>query len=291
MDARNDDGPAAASGDNPVRAYYDQTAEREWQRLTRLDDGAVEQALHARAFAQFLPAPPARVLDLGGGPGRWTLWLAERGYAVTLADLSPGLLTLAREKIAQAPAHVRARVEAVVEADARDLSSLAAGTPFDAVLALGPFYHLTGARDRERAASETHRVLRAGGLLFAAVMPRYARLVAAVLEHGRNAFPGRVERILRSGVYQDERPGRFTGAYLFDPGEVAGFFAANGFDARRLMASQGFLSLLQTEAGDLAGRDPHAYAVLLDLAYATADDPTLFGMAAHLLYVGQRADT
>jgi len=51
--------------------------------------------------------PGARVLDLGGGPGRYTIWLAEQGHHVTLGDLSIELLSMARTHIREA--HVEGR--------------------------------------------------------------------------------------------------------------------------------------------------------------------------------------
>src|SRR5215212_6553355 len=133
-----------------VRAYYASFGEREWQRLTNPDDGAVEFALTKHFLARFLPSS-GRILDLGGEPGRYTIWLAEQGYQVVLADLSPELLALARTQIAAAG--VDQQVEAVVEADACDLSRWPDAS-FDAVLCLGPFYHLPNPIDRARAAQE-----------------------------------------------------------------------------------------------------------------------------------------
>lgn len=267
-----------------VRDYYERSGEREWGRLEQADDGAVEFALHTRFLARWLP-PGGRVLDLGGGPGRYTVWLAQRGHRVVLGDLSPTLLALARRHIAAAG--VEHAVEAVCELDATDLATLDDGS-FDAVVALGPFYHLPRLADRQRAAQEAWRVLRPGGVLFAAVMPRYPRLLATVFEQGAAAFPGIVRRLLDDGLYDDARPGRFTGGYMVRPQEVAPFFAAQGFDAVALLASQGILGLVQEEAAALRLRDPTAYAQLLDLAEETADDPTMLGLALHLLYVGRR---
>ena len=133
-----------------VRAYYASFGEREWQRLTNPDDGAVEFALTKRLLATHLP-PSGRVLDLGGGPGRYTIWLAERGYQVVLADLSPELLAIARTQIAAAG--IGQQVEAIVEADACDLSRWPDAS-FDAVLCLGPFYHLPDPADLVRRLSE-----------------------------------------------------------------------------------------------------------------------------------------
>jgi SAM-dependent methyltransferase len=96
-----------------VRAYYASFGEREWQRLTNPDDGAVEFVFTKELLTRYLP-PSGRILDLGGGPGRYTIWLAQRGYQVVLADLSPELLAIGRTRTAITG--VSQQVEAVVEA-------------------------------------------------------------------------------------------------------------------------------------------------------------------------------
>ena len=48
-----------------------------------------EFAVTLRALDEHLPPPPAHILDCGGGPGRYAIALAQRGYTVTLFDLSP----------------------------------------------------------------------------------------------------------------------------------------------------------------------------------------------------------
>ena len=263
-----------------VRAYYDARGESEWHRLDNPYEGAVEQELHRRAFEELLP-PGARVLDLGGGPGKWTIWLAQRGHRVVLADLSPKLLEIARRELAAAGVEA----EAVLEVDARDLGRFAAGE-FDAVLSLGPFYHLVAAADRERAVGEARRVLRPGGLLLATVMTRYSWLLGVILESGSGRVAD-VRRALQDGVYRNDEPGRFTEAYLHRPAEVAPFFEAGGFQTVRIMASQSFLYLAQQQLADLRERDAEAYEVLLDLAYAAATDPSILGLAGHILYAGR----
>ncbi len=104
-----------------VRAYYASFGEREWERLENPADGAVEFAITCHTLASHLP-PSARVLDIGGGPGRYTVWLAQRGHRVVLADLSRELLAIAKAKIEQAGAG--AMVEEIVEANACDTLAL-----------------------------------------------------------------------------------------------------------------------------------------------------------------------
>lgn len=141
------------------------------------------------------------MLDIGGGPGRYTLWLAECGYQVTLADLSPELIKIAREKVAASS--VASRVEEMIVADACDLSRWDTGS-FDAVLALGPFYHLPDPADRDSAARELVRVLRPGGIAFVALMPRYVllrRTLAIPDERHHLVDPSFIQSLLDQGRF------------------------------------------------------------------------------------------
>ncbi len=271
-----------------VRAYYDHFGEREWARLTRPADGAVEFAITRRAIAAHLP-PAARVLDIGGGPGRYSLWLAECGHRVVLADLSPELLNLARAQVAVSGAG--ARVEEITQADACDLSHWPDST-FDAALSLGPFYHLPDPAYRDRAAAELARVLRPDGVAFVALMPRYSflrRVLAIAQERHLLARPGFIERVLTEGAFSNDRPGAFTGGYGARPEEIAPFFARHGFAMLKLLASESIVPDLQSTLADLATNDPSAYQAALDAIIRVADDPSILGMSNHLLYVGRKS--
>ena len=99
---------------------------------------------------RFLPAPPSRVLDVGGASGLYASWLSGRGYHVHLIDPVP----LHRE---QATTDGRF---SVAPGDARHLAEDDAS--YDAVLLLGPLYHLTERTDRVRTLAEARRVTRPG---------------------------------------------------------------------------------------------------------------------------------
>jgi S-adenosylmethionine-dependent methyltransferase len=270
-----------------VRSYYNDFAEREWARLEDPADGAIEFAITCHALATHLPSR-GRVLDLGGGPGRYALWLAEHGHRVVLADLSPTLLQIARTKVAESA--VGGSVEQIVEADACDLSRWPDGA-FDAVLALGPFYHLPEPNDREQAAAELIRVLRPGGVAFVALMPRYAflrRTIAVSDERRHLADSGFVEHVLAKGTFANDIPGRFTGGYGVRPEEVSPFFERHGFTTRILLACEGIIPDLQGALAEMRHEDPVAFQQALDLILQTASDPSILGMSAHLLYVASK---
>ncbi|MGD8966989.1 MAG: class I SAM-dependent methyltransferase [Anaerolineae bacterium] len=271
-----------------VRSYYAGLGEREWARLTT-PSGAIEFAVNTHALEDHLP-PGARVLDIGGGPARYALWLAERGHRVTLADLSPELLAIARREVAQSP--YGAQVEEIVKADARDLSRWGDGS-FDATLSLGPFYHLPDAEDRERAAGELARVLCPGGLAFVASMTRYSflRRTAAIRDERHHLTqPAFVARLMEDGVFINDVPGRFTDGYGAHPQEIAPFFERHGFETVELLASEGIAWGIQDALAEMSADEAQAYQVMLELVLRTANDPSILGASDHLLYVGRKVD-
>ncbi len=84
-----------------VRSYYATFGEREWSRLDNPADGAIEFELTKRALTRHLVGNE-RALDVGGGPGRYAIWLAQRGHRVVLADLSRELLAIGRDRVRDA---------------------------------------------------------------------------------------------------------------------------------------------------------------------------------------------
>src|SRR5215212_4962852 len=157
-----------------VRMAYDRYPEREWNRLVGGAQARLEYLITTHALQQHLPSPdPAHhLLDAGGGTGRYTLALAARGYYMTLLDLSPALLSLARQQIAQAPLAIQQRIEAIEEGSITDLSRFG-DQQFDAVLCLGgPLSHILEQSERQHALHELGRVARVGAPLFISVMNR-----------------------------------------------------------------------------------------------------------------------
>lgn len=269
-----------------VRDYYAAFGENEWLRLMR-PEGVLEFAVTTHALTQHLP-PAGRILDLGGGAGRYTIWLAKRGYRVLLADLSPNLLEVARDKIAEAG--VQAQIEDVVVCDACDLTRFA-DQSFDAVLCLGPFYHLVEPKDRERAAIELRRVLKPGGVAFIALMPIYAflrRTLGSVDERRHFAQPEFISRLMNEGVFVNDIPGRFNAGYGVRPQAVAPFFEAHGLKAIELLADTGFAAYEAQALAELSEVDPQAYAAAMEIILRTANDPSLLGASIHLLYLGRK---
>src|SRR3712207_420162 len=113
-----------------VERYYDENPQYEWERLER---HRTEFAVTMRVLQEHLPQPPARVLDVGGGPGRYAIALAAKGYQMTLVDLSSKVLEFARQKAGEAGVELAG----YMHANATDLSAFSRES-CDAVLLMGP---------------------------------------------------------------------------------------------------------------------------------------------------------
>jgi S-adenosylmethionine-dependent methyltransferase len=262
-----------------VERYYNTDPVTEWERRDR---HPTEFAVTFRILDEYLPLPPARILDDGGGPGRYSIILTQRGYDVTLLDLSAGNLALAGEKAAEAGV----QLAGMRQADALDLSFIPDGE-FDAVLLMGPLYHLLTIRERLQAVMEAERVLKPGGLIFAAFITRFALFRDAASKGYMQQVASNPQyylEFLDTGLLSGNGSG-FTDAYFAHPEEVEPFMGSTGFDALALVGVEGVVAGHEAHASQLEGPE---WDFWVDLNYRLGQDPALHGAADHLLYVGRK---
>jgi SAM-dependent methyltransferase len=245
--------------------------------------GILERARSLDLLARHLPPPPARVLDVGGGPGAYSVWLAGRGYDVRLLDPVP--LHVDQAKAAAAAAGVS--LDAAV-GDARHLPD--PDSSVDAVLLMGPLYHLTERADRVAALSEARRVLRPGGVLMAVGISRYASLLDGLSRRlvDDPRFRAILDRDLAEGQHRNptERLDYFTTAFFHRPEHLVAEAGEAGLGMARVVAIEGpgwLLPGIEERAAD-----PGHWAVLLDLLRRIEDEPSLLAASAHLMLLARR---
>jgi SAM-dependent methyltransferase len=265
-----------------ILAYYALGLEQE-----RLDADyfPLERARTRELVGRHLAAPPGVVLDVGGGAGAYALWLAEAGYEVHLVDPVPLHVEQAR---AASDARGSGRLASARVGDARTLPFADAGA--DAVLLLGPLYHLTERADRLRALGEARRALRPGGFLFAAAISRFASLAdglrGALFDDP--AFARIAERDLADGQHRNDTgdPRYFTTSFFHHPAELAQEVAAAGLALVDVFALEGLAAYMPDFARRFA--DAAARAHLLAFLRRVETEPSLLGVSPHLLAVGRR---
>ncbi len=124
-----------------VKEFYDKSVVVEWERLQRHQ---FEFELTIRYINRYVK-PGDKVLDIGGGPGRYSLHLAAKGCDVTLFDLSSANVEFAKEQANAQGVSFKAFV-----GDAREVDSLIS-EQYDHILLMGPLYHLLQESDRVKA--------------------------------------------------------------------------------------------------------------------------------------------
>jgi ubiquinone/menaquinone biosynthesis C-methylase UbiE len=271
-----------ARDDDEVAAYYALGLERD--RLAS-GPGALEFVRTQALLERYLPPPPAVVADIGGGPGRYAFWLAERGYHVHLVDAVPLHIEQARMAVRDRPG------AALASADVGDARALQLpDASIDAVLLLGPLYHLPERGERLHALAEARRVCRPGGVVLAAGISRFAStldgLRGGYLEDPAFAAVAAGDR--RDGRHRNPTgdPVYFTTAYFHRPEELADECVAAGLTHEATLAVEGPGWLLPDLDARLA--DERRRAVLLAALGSLAAEPTLLGVSAHLLAVARR---
>jgi ubiquinone/menaquinone biosynthesis C-methylase UbiE len=146
---------------------FDARAAGEWGRFDKQLSGRVSLELHKQFLAEYVRRGD-RVLDAGAGPGRFTIELAQLGARVVVGDVSPVMLDLNTEKVAEAG--LEDHVESRELLDIVDLSRFP-DESFDAVVCFGG--PLSYVRERAPAAArELSRVTQPGGYLLASVMSK-----------------------------------------------------------------------------------------------------------------------
>lgn len=271
-------------GVDNVRDHYDRLASREWERLVRDPYHSLELRGTMAALGENLP-PSGRILDTGGGPGRYALELCRRGYAVVVLDLSERCVALAREKFAAEPPKVQAWLEEADVGDIRDLSRFSDAS-FDAVLCLGgPLSHLLNPEDRRKATSELARVAKPGGPVFISVFGYYA-----VLRHVLRKFPHELldpqqDSFLLHGNHL--YTGGFPDAHFFRPEELRVLAEEAGLETIELRALEGLSSNLPEATNALKEHQDGRWEQWLQILDRTARDPAVAATSEHFLYVGR----
>ena len=266
-----------------VKDWFAKTADYEWKRLKQDAYHQLEFIVTNHFLAKFLPKK-GLVLDAGGGPGRYTIELAKKGYDVVLLDLVKEMLEIAKRQVNKE--RVQHKVKRMVEGSVTDLSTFIDET-FDAVLCLGgPLSHLLNSDQRETAAKELVRVAKKRAPLFVSVIGRFG-LLKTILK-GFSEEMKYCRHHLEVGDYTPGVQGKgFTAAHWFTPEELQGLFENQNVETLDIVALEGLSSHLE-EATNRLYEDKEKWNMWVDIVIRTCNQPSIVGTAEHILYVGKK---
>lgn len=261
--------------------YYDEYGDEEWKRLQATRKAQFEFENTVEYLREHLP-DRGHVLDAGGGAGRYTVWLAEQGYEVTLVDLSDEQRRIAREKVEE-----RDRMEQVT-IEAGDIRSLTApDNSYDAVLCCGgPLSHVVDSEERIQAIQEFYRVAKSEAPVFVSVMGRLAVLqsITKSAPHLYHLLPHVAEtgdwsrEVARDSLTEPE----FVECHFFRVEELKEDLTDGGLDVLTIVGLEGVASNFDHEVEEATDDQQESLA---EVVKETREDHAIAELSNHMLAV------
>lgn len=275
-----------------VSKYYNQMPEKEWNRFVKNAYHRIEFEITKRFISKYVKAN-FTIADVGGGPGRYSIWLLESGHSVALVDPAKNLLEIAKKEIVDRS--LTAGFLGAYEASAIDLKQLPSNK-FNLALAFGPFYHLLNPEDRIQAMQEVVRITQPGGYIFSAIINRLCP-IRDMMFGFTEGFANELKRdfdepvrLINEGTYCNllENPNAFTDAYFAEMTEIPELYGRFGVELIDTFSCEGIASFLD-EKTELIYSDPEAWARFIDLVEMTANHPSIVGAGEHSVFIGRKS--
>ena len=260
---------------NTVRAFYNSNAEKEWNRIANRP----EFILTCR-YLDRLIQPGERVLDIGGGSGRYAMHLAKRGCNVTLVDLSEANVAFALAKSQELQLPIEAHC-----GNALDIENIVA-KPYDHVLLMGPLYHLLEESDRTACVHAAISMLKPGGGLFASFINLYSGMIYAMVFDPAvvvNEAEALYNHAMRQGTSFAGQA--FTQAFFIHQKEVEPFMEQFPLEKLHYFGQEGILS---PREADIMSQPAEVVSAWIDLAELLCEQDIFLSWAEHLMYIGRK---
>ena len=265
--------------DSLVKEFYTGQVRQEWRRLVKNAYHRLEFDTTLHFLDKYLPQH-GLILDAGGGPGRYTLELAKKGYDVVMLDLTQANLDFAKRMIKRHG--LQAKVKEIICGSIGDLSRFGDGM-FDAVICTGgPLSHILNPHDREKAISELVRVAKPGAPILASVMGRLAVLVVILIESQLEIDMPHFKLLRDSGDYLGERG--FTACHFYLPEELREEFTREDLQILEMAGLEGISDHQIKELNRLA-KDKNRYQTWWETHLQTCTHPGVVAISEHMLIV------
>jgi ubiquinone/menaquinone biosynthesis C-methylase UbiE len=261
-----------------VKKHYSDYGISEWERLSKHAYHTLEHDTTMHFLRKYLPEK-GLVLDAGGGPGRYTIDLANLGYDVVLLDLTPKLLEIAREQIEKAG--VEDKVEQIIEGSIDDLSMFEDAT-FEAVICLGgALSHVLYKKERQRTVDELVRVARKNAPIFVSVISRLAVCMNTIvyLWSELETSPDMYRTLTTTGYY----PGGtgFAPTHFYIPEELREEFKGKA-KVLEMVGLEGIFSTHEKEYNEVYKMGKHN-EILWETHLKTCTHPSVVGVSEHFM--------
>ena len=258
-----------------VQDFYDANPLGEFNRIANRP----EFLLTCRMLDRYI-RPGDKILDIGGGPGRYSLYLAEKGCDVTLFDLSPENIKFAGEKSAELNLTIK-----TITGDAREADKLTC-EKFDNILLMGPMYHLLEENDRITAVNAALNLLKPNGIIFVSFINTLAGFIyymkfqpdCVQWENEKDFIDKTVER-------KSFDADAFTKAFFIDHGDILPFMSQFSLEKLHLFGQESITSPCEN---NIMSQPKEIIDLWFDLCERIWEREDLLSWSEHLMYVGRK---
>ena len=253
-----------------INDFYSKTDED--ARLEKSRQGQLEYLVTMHYIHKFLKKND-RILEIGAGTGRYSIALAEEGFAVSSLELAESNLDVLK-KNAQNLNNIE-----IYQGDAVNLERFADNS-FDITLSLGPMYHLYDAEEQHKALDEAIRVTKPGGIIFIAFLSVHAIICTNYLYDWMPTVQGLKENFDRDYKVRHFKEQLFTG---FDITEFEDLFIDKETDHITTVAADNVLEVAERRP-DFSLTDEE-FAAFAQYQLHICEKREMLGNSSHLLYI------
>lgn len=263
-----------------IKKYYDENAQKEWQRLER---HPFEFIFTTYMMDKYI-SPGDSILDIGGGPGRYSIYYAKKNCDVTLLDLSNGNIELAKSKAIENNVSLKMFTGNCLELDSMELGL------FDHVFLMGPLYHLAERVDRENAVKLALKKLKPGGVLYCSFILDFAGIIYD-LKNGPGLLPEDLgnqstKLLLDSIAMGTEYTGpAFTSVCFVNQRQIEPFMRQFELEKLHLFGQEGILALNENHVKDFPKDE---YDLWIETTKKLLDIPEFLAFSEHAMYIGRK---
>lgn len=239
---------------------------------TRLESqhGQVEFLTTIKYIEEYLK-PETKILEIGAGTGRYSLYYANKGYDVTAIEYVRHNVDILKSKI-------KDNMNIVAEqGDAVDLSRFENNT-FDVTLVLGPLYHLYEDKDINKAIEEAIRVTKKDGIIAIAYLTSDSIMIDWSLmgDHLINGYPNDFDDNFKMTRYPQ---GVFAPFYI---SEFKNIMSKFNVELLHNVATDGFTHHVKDKIDSLSKEE---FEVWMRYHLSTCEREELQGYSNHMLYI------
>jgi 2-polyprenyl-3-methyl-5-hydroxy-6-metoxy-1,4-benzoquinol methylase len=226
--------------------------------------------------------PGHPVIDIGRGPGRYSLYLAKKGCHVTLFDLSAE-----NTKFAGIEATRQGLTIQTITGDAREANILVK-EQFNHVLLMGPMYHLLDETDRIKTVNAALKLLIPGGVIFISFVSMMGGIIYGMKDAPQIlASDDPFEMSFTENFIAKKSTGgmAFTKAYFIEQSEILPFMTQFSLKKLHFFGQEGIMSPCEK---NIMSQPKEIVDLWLDLCEKTCEREELLSWSEHLMYVGQK---